>query len=329
MINKLKRIKCSANFSYFFNYVNKDYLLLINNESVSIFSILKNEIISSYNLPKSLNVKKFIIVACDFSYSSLTLVISCTNMNIYTIKITDLVENCILVNELSYSDKKSIKQIDIGISYRITTSLRIFNANKQEFLIMVDSTNDIKKYNLSKESIVPLCSNNNTNKYNDNSDSYDNTPKNLLTWYNKIISIEFINDELLLANTDYNVIPIQLNKPIPKYSIINRDINNRNKASSGVFLLKDYHNDILLNMNKNNHVNSHFKDRNSENNKHNQNLINNDLKSNENGNFSIITKFKTNIFMKYFNDTLFVVEVDWENILKQMSNPIVKKRFKN
>ena len=125
-INKINRIKCSANYSFFFSYINKDYLLLINNEFVSIFSILKNDVISYYNFAKSLNVSKFIITSCDFSHATLTLLISCSNMHIYTVKITELVENCILVNDFSYSDKKCIKQLGYGELERIITSMQIF-----------------------------------------------------------------------------------------------------------------------------------------------------------------------------------------------------------
>ncbi len=325
-INKIKRIKCSANYSFFFSYINKDYLLLINNEFVSIFSILKNDVISYYNFAKSLNVSKFIITSCEFSHTTLTLVISCSNMHIYTVKITELVENCILVNDFAYSDKKCIKQLGYDESERIITSMQIFTNNKEELLVFTDSMNDIKKYSLTKDVILPICSNSNFDKIDNK--NFEKLPRNLLTWYNKIISIVPINEELLLANTDYNIIPIQLNKEIPKISSINRDISNRNKASSSVFLIKDYHNQILDHMNRNNQIKNDFNlSRSEQNSKYNEKSEN--ITTNVNNNFSIITKFKTNIFMKYFDDLLFIVEVDWENILIQFTNPIVKKRFKN
>lgn len=316
-IEKIVRLKQPAIYSYFSN--NTKNLVLISNEEIVIYDYSNKTIIKEIEISNNSN-----ILNCCYDSINNKLAVTFLNNSVYIYDLN------------SISDYNKAVKININsANNNYVTLLKYINNNND--LLLVFNNNNIRRYSIKNQEFVSISdvnakNNNNNSAYKtpnkDNLEINDrDVPKNLLTWYNKIIGIVEINSSLLLAYTDYNIIPILLNKEIPEMAVIKRDLNNRNKAKSRAFYLREYHNALL------NSINTEF-DSNKNLNKtkieiNSSTLIDEESsKDKSNMNFAIITKFISNTFIDYVNDKLFVVEIDWENILKNMVSPIVKQRFK-
>lgn len=178
------------------------------------------------------------------------------------------------------------------------TKMRFINLNE---IALFDSTNSLFVYNITALAFNQISLKNELN-----------VPKNLASWYNKILGITVISPKLIIAYTDYNFIPIYLDAQVPETAIIERDLLSRSKAKSIETNQLGFHANIL------NKVKQLSENRQEE-------TISEEL--NEMSNFKIMTKFISNIFMEYIDQSIIVVEVDWSNILEHMPNPIIKHRF--
>lgn len=197
--------------------------------------------------------------------------------------------------------------IDIG-SKKITTKLpqfkkpitkmRFINSNE---IALFDSINSFFVYNINTLSFNPISIK-----------GEPNVPKNLSSWYNKVLGIAVISPKFLIAYTDYNFIPIYLDAKVPETAIIERDLLSRSKAKSIETNQSGFHTSILNKVKQLSVIRSEETDT---------------EEVNETSNFKIMTKFISNIFMEYVDQSIIVVEVDWSNILEHMPNPIVKHRF--
>lgn len=309
-------MKHSANHSFFYSNI----LCLVNNQELVFYDIDNKSVINETELSHNSN-----ITSC--SIGSTNLVISYLDkQEVEVFDLTRLLSNNIISSYIINTHTSN--------NQTYVTVTKLINNNND--IIFVFSNNNIKRYSLRTKEFVSLSNYNSTklasafktpNKDSIHEANFTDVPKNLITWYNKILGIIQINEDLLLAYTDYNIIPIMLNKEIPEVAVVKRDLENRNQAKSSGFYLREYHNSLL------NEINSEYSNSNSHSSVNKKNKVSLDIKelskeTNENMNFAIITKFISNVFVEYTNNKLFVVEIDWENILKTMIDPIVKQRYK-
>ena len=252
-------------------YFTKEYAILINNKEIVKVNLKK---MSEQEISEEVfkfNHKLKYLTSCDVNSNSFEIAFSFYEGEI---SIFNLTNN-------KFTLKENVKQV---------TFLKYIGTN----LILVQGDNSIKKLDLETKLFSSL-----------------NVPTTVTNWYNKILGITEVNKELILAFTDYNLIPIHLNKESPLKSSIFRDTDNRQKSKSSVFYLKDYHNLLLKSDEK---FNKDYYSKNY-------------IREEENSNFKIITKFCSNIKIEYLEGVLFVVEIDWEDILSKMISPIVKRKF--
>jgi len=128
-----------------------------------------------------------------------------------------------------------------------------------------------------------------------------------------------------LLYTDYNYIPINLSTPIPENSFIERIKEERNKNSSFLKKIKDFHKKIYQTTYKYNPYLGNSCDEFIE------EII---IKQDESQNFRIISRFSSILYMKYFQyncyeSSLLVIENDWTKILKDLPKPVYKYSYGN
>lgn len=297
--NTIKRYKTYNISSFDLYFGMENYLILINNEGLYIDKNIESLQIESINIDfkqkgNRLEDDNFYITYNYLSNKEKHSPIIFTSYdtihkNLCIVRLNDIDNNDnSKSNQVEIINTKLINSIQVPyLKYQITKSC-FLNQNE---IILFDQMNNIFIYNF--------------HTFTFNKSISGKSPENLSRWYNKIFGVIKITDELIIAYTDYNYIPIYLNKEIPKQSDIERDIISRNKAKSIECNTKSFHDFII---NKSSTI---LPDRNQGNN-----------------NFKIYTKFISNIFMQSFNDnTIYVIEVDWNNILTQIVDPIVKHRF--
>ena len=332
-VEKILRLKYPCQYVYFIENDNKCVnILLVNNKKIMVIKIEGNKVIEKIELS---NDHLCNISSCNFTQDKKLLIVGFIDGKIVSYDL----------NKLSNENKIIITQSNSNGEY--VTSINFIAKNTDNLItnvIFVLNSNNIKNYDIEMKKFTGLCMNENTeilsqtnkkskfitpektlgfeNKFTDNlnnKNDFKNVPDNLLTWYNKILGIVQIKPNFLIAYTDYNFIPIYLDQEIPSTSVISRDLNYRNKSKSNLNVLREYHNELINLINKeDNIVNHNFENQ----------IQKNEVDNSDNKNFSIVTKFLSNVFMQYFDNYLFVVEVNWEHILKKMTDPIVKKRFK-
>ena len=271
-ISRIDTIDKSSQFLFF----NNNALILCNSFEITSYNLLsKQQDTLVYNSPKY-------IISTEYNSMSNTLII---------LSFSAKFKNQISVYDLN--TKSDVSQHNLPEFKNHLTKALFLDTNR---LVIFDSSNNIMLYNLKDKKFNQCYTN--------------NSPSNLQSWYNKILGITKVNDDLIIAYTDYNFIPIYLNKPVPLKSSIDRDIISRNKAKSLEISQQIYHNDIISKVSKNsNQMNVGYKI------------------EEDNDNFKILTKFISNIHMQYVNGNIIVIEVDWSKILSKMVNPIVKHKF--
>lgn len=292
-LNRISKIKFKAKYMFSFTFNKEEYLLLINNTNIYLATLDNTKVLIDSELP---NQK--IILDAEFNIEKHHLAISYINCKVYVFYL----ENILKLN--SKVETKITAKHSINYTNYIT---KLKFINKGEDLLLVSSINEVMKYN-STNGITSICDSQNSKelfkKY---------APNNLISWYNKIQDIVEIRDNFYIAYTDYNFIPIYSDVKMPEKSLVFRDISSRIKNKKDAFVLRKYHEKILSNVVLNNKVDH----------------INEDKVDSEVLNFSIFTKFNSNVYMKYLNDNLIVLELDWEKILSKMIKPIVVKRLNN
>jgi len=268
--NSIKRIKTLKDQSRFIHFNHKE-VILVNNKSILIINL------STYEENK-------------ISFDSSALILS----SVYS-------------NELN---ALALIQVKDKSKYHVS----LFDLNNNSETIISTLTNQITRGKFINERLFLFDCYNNLWVYCTKTMSLDNklsnsSPLNFQKWYNKILGIVKISDDKLIAYTDYNFIPINLNLTFPKQSCIERDIISRNKAKSIEVNQKLYHDEVLNTINNS------------------KNLLDKENDENLQKNFKIMTKFISNVFMEYSKDKVIVIEVDWSKILNKMENPIVKHKY--
>lgn len=247
------------------------------------------------------------VIAAQLGKIKYILVISFLNGDVCFYKLKNIILNDI--NKYNFNTDKQLEAIIYkDCSSHIAKVIKFIN--NDEKCILIENNNMIKCVHINENEIIQLNMDF-KNKFIDNSKIF--IPQTIISWYNKIRGIVEINENFLLAYTDYNLIPIILNERIPECSRIKRELDSRNKAKSKEFYLRNFHDNLLQNLNDFN-LSKISKS--------------NSIELKENNNFSIITKFISNIFIEYFDEWLFVIEINWEYILGKMVNPIIKTRYK-
>jgi hypothetical protein len=274
------------------NYKNQEYLLLLNNTHIHLSKIENNTTI----LDSKLSEDK-IILDVELNTKNLNLAISYTNNKVLIYNLESIIK-----------DKKSetcLNSISIIKHSNYITKMKY--TNNGDDLLLVTSINEILKYN-SNKGLISISESNNSKDF-----FKKYAPSNLITWYNKIQDIIEIRENFFIAYTDYNFIPIYSDVKMPEKSVVIKDISSRMKSKNNSSVIIKYHEKVLTNsLSKNKQaLNSEEK---------------NEL---ETLNFSIFTKFNSNVFMKYVDNNLVVLEVEWEKILNKFIKPVVVKRLNN
>lgn len=305
--------------NYCGNYI---YLLYNNDENIINIIIVNNLKIVMLNYSIKNNSfdefctkyfeKKNIILSCNFDNESNTLVITFLSdylnnkIQIYQIECNNCIKNISNMNIINNCSLES----NVSLNNKLITKSCFFkDSYNKRYIFICDSLNEIYFISNANNSVHYIIKN--ISYYNSNKLKCI-YPKNLLTWYNKIMGIIQINNNLLIAYTDYNFIPILLNQDVPEKSNVIRDISNRSKNKNLESIIRSYHNRILSYS-----TDSTYKETEG------YTIDNNNV----NRNYSITTKFISNVYMQYINNNVIVVESNWNNILENMPNPIVKHKF--
>lgn len=159
----------------------------------------------------------------------------------------------------------------------------------------------------------------------------NNFPINYKKWYNKIMGVsvnENLEKNLIIFYTDYNYILVDLGKEVPKYSIVEKIKEEKNRNSDWTKSLKDYHKKIFdrnyKNIAKEAGDYKEFKN------------IDAFEKDENNDNFKIVSRFSSILYLNLFenpydNDRslLFVVENDWNKLTKNFREAVAKPNYAN
>jgi len=157
-----------------------------------------------------------------------------------------------------------------------------------------------------------------------------NFPINYKKWYNKIMGVSFNNFQknLIILYTDYNYIIIDLEKEIPKYSLIEKIKEEKYRNVDWTKSLKDYHKKIYERNYKN--IEKDLGDY-----KEFDGNID-DFEKDKNDNFKIVSRFSSILYMNVFENPyssdkslLFVVENDWNKITKNFREAVTKSNYAN
>lgn len=292
-LNRVSKIKFKAKYIFSFNYNKEEYLLLLNNTNIYLTSLDNSKVLIDSELP----IQKIILDA-EFNSEKNYLAISYINNKVNIFSFENILKN----------NSKVETQITAKHSFKYSNYItKLKFVNKGEDLLLISSINEVMKYNSS----IGISSISHSQNSKELFIKY--APYNLISWYNKIQDIVEIRENFYIAYTDYNFIPIYSNVKMPEKSLVFRDLSSRIKNKKDSFILRKYHEKILSNEVPNNKPNH----------------INEDIVESEVLNFSIFTKFNSNVYMKYLNDNLIVLELDWEKILNKMIKPIVVKRLNN
>jgi len=156
-------------------------------------------------------------------------------------------------------------------------------------------------------------------------------PINYKKWYNKIMGICVNQDfgkNLILLYTDYNYIFVNLDKELPKLSLVEKIKEEKMRHSDWNKSLKIYHKNIFDINYKNIHNDKgDYKEF--------QNYENNNNKE-ANDNFKIVSRFSSILYLNLFQNPydenktlLFVVENDWNKITKNFREAVAKSNYAN
>lgn len=160
-----------------------------------------------------------------------------------------------------------------------------------------------------------------------------NFPVNYKKWYNKIMGIsvnESLHNNLLILYTDYNYILVDLEREVPKYSLVEKIKEEKNRNSDWTKSLKDYHKKIFDRNYKNieKEAGDYKEFKNSESNEKERDECND--------NFKIVSRFSSILYLNLFENPydnnkslMFVVENDWNKITKNFREAVAKSNYAN
>ena len=233
-------------------------------------------------------------MTCDFNYESNAIAYSTLSKQVYYI---DTVKEEI----------NSVPHPDCFIS-------KIKFNTKNNTLILID------EYNLIYIVDIP------TMKFTQwTTDRIEKTdfPINYVKWYNKIYGITIISKDVFLLYTDYNYIKVDLTKQLPKESLIEKNKMDKYVKSDWEKIIKEFHQKIF---------DEEYKGK-------EYSKIRNDMFSStsnkkvpdislDNDNFKIVSKFNSIMLMDMINEnTMLVVENDWNKIVKTFPGGVIKPNY--
>ena len=289
-IKKIKEFKHQSNYIFFSSDSSKAYLLSQKTSKVYIIDINALKVLKEI----SLNKDKDIILTCDFNYESNAIAYSTLSKQVYYI---DTVKEEI----------NSVPHPDCFIS-------KIKFNTKNNTLILID------EYNLIYIVDIP------TMKFTQwTTDRIEKTdfPINYVKWYNKIYGITIISKDVFLLYTDYNYIKVDLTKQLPKESLIEKNKMDKYVKSDWEKIIKEFHQKIF---------DEEYKGK-------EYSKIRNDMFSStsnkkvpdislDNDNFKIVSKFNSIMLMDMINEnTMLVVENDWNKIVKTFPGGVIKPNY--
>lgn len=169
-----------------------------------------------------------------------------------------------------------------------------------------------------------------------------NFPVNYLKWYNKIFGVatDKANENIILLYTDYNYILVDLEKDLPKYSLIEKKKNEKLRNSEWIKTVKEYHKSLYEKIYKKSNLedkpliypNDHFRP--------NHDILikqsSGSYKDEEvNQNFKIVSRFSSILYMNFFEfldeskNILLIVENDWNKIIQNFRETVAKHNYAN
>ena len=141
-----------------------------------------------------------------------------------------------------------------------------------------------------------------------------------MTWYNKVVGATAsgnLSNKFILY-TDYNYISIDTTLSIPDRSIIEKNVIEKHRHANWEKKILEYHSCILSEHYKNFKIEKEpIVD---------QTALSCDIF--ENNNFKIVNRFSSILFMKYIKENvLFVLENDWNKILKSFTTAVTHLKY--
>lgn len=288
-IKKLHEFKLQSNFIFFNKEETKLFLISQKESKINIYDNNTFELIKSISLSS-----EDLILTCDFDYQTNDIAFSTFSKQVY------------YVNTM----KAEIHSIPHPDSF--VTKIKFNPKNKT--VILIDENNLIYIIELSTFKF---------NKWTINRIEKNDYPENYLKWYNKIFGVTIISKNVFLLYTDYNYIKVDMTKQLPKESMIEKNKMDKYVKSDWEKIIKEFHEKVFDEEYKGKVFSKIRKD--IFGNTLDKNKINTNF---DNDNFKITSKFNSIMLMDMLdNETMLVIENDWNKIIKTFPGGLVKPNY--